>query len=433
MPDRMLRIIPFEKAFYRLYLHLLASLSGPKLAAITRYYEAYYDIVKHGQYTFRITEMHKKYGRLSTSGGGPIVRITFTPDHQQNKARRLPLRAFFSKASEIRRQGLIIRKLDRLCEWITEFTGTGKARDVSTQYVLSNGSSSLDQPDFSRHDTMWHLTKHIHWYGPAMLSIPKDFLIKNADPETANFMRYAKVGSQPTRKRRNCLLVFLNRIAKRRPHGDAPCTIIHDISDSSLPPEDKTVKRAFYDVATPVSVLRLIIYPVFNNAKILTWLRAELTKAATRSSLPDRFISLQTLEQLPHWMAILMKGMRLSPAIASRSHRIAPERDAIYDKYRIPAGMPLGMTVLLMHTDGKPVPRFAPIRSGAVGEPETRKNLAWADMYLVMVAFVQEFDFDFRGLTPEDHFKAMSDLFITSTKGKAVLGEKNARSSTDSK
>jgi hypothetical protein len=51
-------------AFYRLFLHPLAQFPGPKLAAITRYYEAYYDIVQNGQYTFKIVEMHKKYGTV---------------------------------------------------------------------------------------------------------------------------------------------------------------------------------------------------------------------------------------------------------------------------------------------------------------------------------------------------------------------------------
>jgi hypothetical protein len=37
-----------------------------------------------------------------------------------------------------------------------------------------------------------------------------------------------------------------------------------------------------------------------------------------------------------------------------------------------------------------------------------------------MAALVQKFDFDFRGLTA-DHFQVMSDQFIISTKGKAVL------------
>ncbi len=49
-------------AFYRLFLHPLARFPGPKLAALTRSYEAYYDIARNGQYTFKIAELHKKYG-----------------------------------------------------------------------------------------------------------------------------------------------------------------------------------------------------------------------------------------------------------------------------------------------------------------------------------------------------------------------------------
>lgn len=50
--------------FYRLFLHPLANFPGPKLAAATRGFEAYYDVVRKGQYTFKIAEMHEKYGTV---------------------------------------------------------------------------------------------------------------------------------------------------------------------------------------------------------------------------------------------------------------------------------------------------------------------------------------------------------------------------------
>lgn len=48
--------------FYRLYLSPLAKFPGPKLAAATLWYEFYYDNFLKGQYTFKIMDLHKKYG-----------------------------------------------------------------------------------------------------------------------------------------------------------------------------------------------------------------------------------------------------------------------------------------------------------------------------------------------------------------------------------
>lgn len=48
---------------YRLYLHPLAKFRGPRLAALTKWYEAYYEIVLKGQFTFHIENLHRKYGK----------------------------------------------------------------------------------------------------------------------------------------------------------------------------------------------------------------------------------------------------------------------------------------------------------------------------------------------------------------------------------
>ena len=47
---------------YRLFFHPLAAFPGPKLAAVTGYYEAYYDVIEGGQYTFKIADLHQKLG-----------------------------------------------------------------------------------------------------------------------------------------------------------------------------------------------------------------------------------------------------------------------------------------------------------------------------------------------------------------------------------
>lgn len=61
-------------AVYRLYLGPLAEFPGPRLAALTLWYEFYYDVVKQGRYSWKIIEMHEKYGRTRVSCfvGSPI-------------------------------------------------------------------------------------------------------------------------------------------------------------------------------------------------------------------------------------------------------------------------------------------------------------------------------------------------------------------------
>lgn len=159
------------------------------------------------------------------------------------------------------------------------------------------------------------------------------------------------------------------------PDDKTPRTMVHEILESKLPVEERSFHRVFDDVSTitgagfetTASALCLIFYHVRSNDGILRKLRIELSSAMASSTLvlsPDT-VELRALEQLPYLTAVLMEGMRLSPAIASRMARINPDEDLVYNNKRIPAGTPIGMTTLLMHTDENIYPdpmRFDPER-----------------------------------------------------------------------
>lgn len=49
-------------AYSRVYHSVLTRVPGPKLAALTYWYEGWYDCFKHGRYAFHIAELHKQYG-----------------------------------------------------------------------------------------------------------------------------------------------------------------------------------------------------------------------------------------------------------------------------------------------------------------------------------------------------------------------------------
>lgn len=49
---------------YRLYLSPVAKFPGRKLAALTFWYEFYYDVVKRGEYVWEIQKMHEEYGMV---------------------------------------------------------------------------------------------------------------------------------------------------------------------------------------------------------------------------------------------------------------------------------------------------------------------------------------------------------------------------------
>ena len=214
-------------SIYRLYFHPLSGFPGPKLAAITRYFEAYYDLVQNGQYTFKIREMHRKYGKsclyfpnhhISRSAWdakmlnvqGPIIRISpyelhiddpsfsqdlyrrdgrwnkydwssnaftvpgstvCTADHYTHKMRRAPLNSFFSKAAIVSRQSIIYGHVEKLCERIDQCARTesgiklGSALSAFTADVASEFLLGKPYGNLDREDFNTNMTQAVQGAG----------------------------------------------------------------------------------------------------------------------------------------------------------------------------------------------------------------------------------------------------------------------------
>ncbi|KAI0173705.1 cytochrome P450 [Hypoxylon sp. FL1284] len=463
--------------FYRLFLSPLARFPGPRLAAVSRWYEGYYDVILGGQYTSKIAELHKEYG--------PIIRISpyelhiidsaffntlyrmdgrwdkyewtydafgakgstvFGSSHDAHKAHRRAIASFFSKPNVAARQDIIHRNVSKLCQRVSKLAGTtfnlGAAisaftRDNANEFIVGKAYNELDLEDFGvglsiasqGAGMFWRTTKFIRWFGPAMRAMPIGWAMKVADEGTKAFLRYLQQSEQDTRD-------TLAAAASPSPDSKVQSTMVYEIVHSDLSPADKGFDHAMEEVATvtgagfetTANALRLISYHVFTNDEILQRLRKEIASIPAEPSAP---IALRHLEQLPYLTAVLMEGLRLSPGIATRAARVT-DKDLLYGDWRIPAGTPVGMTTLLMHTDEKLYPdplRFNPDRWMDAAARETANfapfsrgtriclgmHLAWAEMYLVLSALVQNFSFTIKGATAAD-FEMERDNFGIGTK-----------------
>ena len=55
------------RIFYRVLFHPLASIPGPRIAAVTSLYRAYYDIIRDGQWSEHLHVLHARYGNVPFS------------------------------------------------------------------------------------------------------------------------------------------------------------------------------------------------------------------------------------------------------------------------------------------------------------------------------------------------------------------------------
>lgn len=304
-----------------LYFSPIVHFPGPKTAALTLWYEFYFDGILQGRYTWEIKRMHDRYG--------PIVRITpyelhiddpdfyneinpaasvrkvekygpsarafggdfaafGTVPHAHHRMRRAALNPFFSKKSVAELMPVIQSGINGLCERLREFRATGAPAniinaysamtvDVITDYAFATSMGNLDTPDFvpSWHATMmklselYHPGKQFHWVITLQAVLP-EWVIKATNPGMMVFPNLQNVSPLNSPKETLLTSPFLQMLRKEIEEvrsGDEEFyktvghrTKFHElIFNSELPPEELTTRRLIDEGISVVTAGRITV------------------------------------------------------------------------------------------------------------------------------------------------------------------------------
>ena len=203
-------------------------------------------------------------------------------------------------------------------------------------------------------------------------------------------------------------------------------TIFHELLNSNLPPEEKSMRRMVYEgqtligagTITTAHTLKTISYHLIANPNTLERLRQEL--AGVESEL-NTDIELKRLERLAYLTAVIKEGLRLGLGVSSRLQRVAPDRALTYEEWVIPAGTPVSMSSMDLHQNARIFPdpsKWRPERwleQGAMQRLDkyfvpfskgTRAclgiNLAYAEIYVAIATVFRKFDLELYRTTRDD-------------------------------
>ncbi|KAF1982274.1 cytochrome P450 [Aulographum hederae CBS 113979] len=446
----------FALYVYRLLFHPLAKYPGPKLAAMTNWYEFYYDVILQGSFTSHIQHLHKQYG--------PIIRITpsevhiddpefygtiyervgrrdkstyfagrfgyapecfSTVEHDLHRMRRKALSPMFSVKRITEFETMIREKTDRLCSKLTEYQRDGRVlpmdrawmaltTDIITEYAFAKSYDQLESPNFE--DTLHEALIAIFTTGHFALHFPMTYPILDSLPDW--FVLMAQPSLQPVMglrkdlgKRVGEIRAGINEGYKTASHP----TIFHEVLNSDLPEHEKSDHRLGNEAQLVIAAglittswaLSVASYYITANAPILKRLRKELAGAGMHAT---KTFEWHKLETLPYLNACVHEAIRLSHGTSIRSPRVSPDAEFRYRDWVIPKKTPVSMTNvdILMNENLFPEPReFKPERW--VGNPALEKyfvpfskgsrqclglNLAQAEMYIALAMVFSRFDFE---------------------------------------
>ncbi|KAI0164163.1 putative flavonoid 3-hydroxylase [Xylariaceae sp. FL1272] len=392
---------------YRLSFHPLRNFPGPKIAAITGWYECYHDLKQpRGMFMYKIQELHKTYGPIvrispdevhihdstwidtlfanpaqgTRNKYGPAAAQAGTPDgvfgtalNDLHRKRRAALSPLFSKACANLAETMIYEKAELLLRRIDEqVTRDGfsemrmaflaYATDVVTHYCFGHSLGLLQDEPTSRN---WSrciralgatipVARQFNWIIPVSQMIPERFM-RLFSP------RMAMVTSMHTSMERQARIAIYEHIEHE--HNVAKSTTPYNrgplerlalfrtvLENHGLPPPEKTFNRISHEGVTIIAAGGETTASALMSA--MYFICADKENIFPKllmdiySAMPtlDSRPSVAELERLPWLTAVIKETLRLT-TLTARLTRVAPDEALRYQDWVMPPGTAVSMTI----------------------------------------------------------------------------------------
>ncbi|KAH0588957.1 hypothetical protein H2248_004739 [Termitomyces sp. 'cryptogamus'] len=469
-------------AVYRLFYHPLSKFPGPRLAAITDLYSAYYDLVLDGVLLDHLEHLHRTYG--------PVVRISpeqlhfndpdafnhiystgskFTKlqdfydafnekqssfgyiDVKKAKQRKDVMRPLFSRRAILSLENVIQNTVDQLvAALLLQSLPGGKpvnlhlgylstSMEIIMSYCFARSCGAVSTPSF-RHPTL-----------VALQSTGRIFSVMQHFPFTALFitkmpMWLARIVSPEAYAYGRLMRDLTAQIDElledpsKLEHADHEIIYHHLLTPKEgqiVPSRQSLIDEASVMIFAGSDTIRnacsLGTFHVLSNPEIHAKLINEL-----RDTWPDRDVKvgLERLEKLPYLTAVIKESLRLSHGVVTPLPRVVPSDTVIAGKVT-PQNAIVSMGATFMHQNTqifKEPLRFRPERwlsdERVPGMddylvPFSRGprsclglNLAWAELYLIFANVFRKVDIEIYNTTIED-FKVMA-FFLPKYSGRPL-------------
>ncbi|KAF9019739.1 cytochrome P450 [Hymenopellis radicata] len=442
---------------YRLYLHPLKAFPGPRLAAVTEYYQGYFEVWKNGMFVQHLEKLHEIYG--------PVVRIrpnelhfntaeaffaiypsytgfTKDPDFytcfgldestfgmrnvQDHKIRREILNPLFSRRAILKLESFVDLFAEQIQKYQTApvnlFRGfRALAMDVVTAYSYAHSFGGLTTPGFDH-----PILRAVQGALPLMTAT-KFFPFLHALHHLPDWLGVALNPEMGGVAQLRAFLGAQVDTILRDPEslqGVEHETIYHHLITLELVKKGEVPsKKALIDEAmalliagtdTSSNAMTIGFFHLLANEGVKKTLQAELREAWPEKDTP---FSYEMAEKLPYLTGVIKEALRFSTGIPVSLPRIV-EAATIIDGHAVPAGSVVAQPFVLKHPEVFPDPLvFRPERWIGTDAQKLDKylivfskgprsclgvTLAWCELYLTFAHLMRKFDMQLFETSLED-------------------------------